>query len=819
MIAKTASVHLQMLRILLVQVLLLFIQQLGFSGSGDWQLTGFQGNASSFAIDPSDPKTMYATDSSGSGYFKSSNSGKSWIQMNMDSYLRALCVNPRNSNEIIAAEFSQILLTRDGGHSWFQIALTFQIGQISSFQYDPIDSNTIYAVAQSGIAKSTDGGITWNELNTAPIRSSISGWALYIIKSFAIDPRNTNVLYAGGGSYGLWKTTNGGATWMQQYQVSSSEEVTSLAINPKNPSILYLGTNRKLLKTSDAGSSWQPLISNNASVGGTLAIDPLHPDILYAGGAPLAYRSNDAGQTWTDIGGEVFFYHSLWQLVIDPQNPAIVYARTTEGILVYGSPVLMIPPLELSLTAGGAATACTSGLGAIRTGYAGVQVNSGATPYGTAVFSFSQDGIVVSEAAVPASPPIKSARIFIDYRSAVSAVPGRSEAGTIDVNTGIAVVNNGNAMANVTYILRDLYGGVRAIGQGTVATGSHFAKFIDKLKDEAFDFNLPSDFRNAIQFGSLEMTSDQPISILALRGTTNQRNEFLITTTPTADLDQPLSYNPIFFPQFADGGGYTTSLILLNTSNVRETGRFEIRDKDGNFLTVNQVGGTNDYSFPYSIEPGGLFRFQTDGSPINTKAGWVRLIPDAGVPAPIGSGVFSFNPHMVLVSESGIPTAAATTHARVYVDLSENHNTGLAIANVSSTSSTVVVNAFQKDGVTIAGNSKQQDPLPANGYTASFADGFVTGLPTGFTGVLDISSSVPFAALTLRSLDNERGDFLMTTFPVADANQLAPSPIVFPQIADGGGYRTQILLLSPGGNASTMFRLYDETGIPMDIAP
>ena len=48
---------------------------------------------------------------------------------------------------------------------------------------------------------------------------------------------------------------------------------------------------------------------------------------------------------------------------------------------------------------------------------------------------------------------------------------------------------------------------------------------------------------------------------------------------------------------------------------------------------------------------------------------------------PAGLGVCSFNPETALVSESGIPPALHTTHARVYVDLSGNHNTGLALAN------------------------------------------------------------------------------------------------------------------------------------------
>jgi len=64
---------------------------------------------------------------------------------------------------------------------------------------------------------------------------------------------------------------------------------------------------------------------------------------------------------------------------------------------------------------------------------------------------------------------------------------------------------------------------------------------------------------------------------------------------------------------------------------------------------------------------------------------------------------------------------------------------------------------------------------------------------------------------------NERNEFLMTTFPVADVNQAAPSPVVFPQIADGGGYVTEIILLSSGQAASTTLNYYDENGMPTNF--
>jgi enterochelin esterase-like enzyme len=442
-------------------------------------------------------------------------------------------------------------------------------------------------------------------------------------------------------------------------------------------------------------------------------------------------------------------------------------------------------------------------------GYAKLVTDSGTAPYGTAVFIYKQNRVTISEAGVPASPPTTHARVFIDYRSNVSGIPSRADSGTVDVNTGIAVVNTGHNTANITYTLLGPDGSTLTAGRGTLAVGKHFAKFINYLNEEAAGFVLPAD----LQFASLDILSDQPLSVLALRGTTNQRKDFLITTTPVADLTLPLENTPAFFPQFVDGGGYTTALILMNTSGSRETGQLEIRDKDGNPLAVNQVGGTNDSSFNYLIEPGGIFRFQTDGFPVGTNAGWVRLTPDAGTPTPVSSGVFGYNPNDVLLSESGIPATNATTHARVYVDLSGNHNTGVALANVSAVGSNITINAYEEDGVTPAGTGKPPIPLSADGYTAGFANGFVEDLPSGFTGVLDISSPVSFAALTLRSLDNERGDFLMTTFPVADATRPAPSPIVFPQIVDGGGYVSQFILLSPQSASDTSLILYDESGV------
>ena len=452
-----------------------------------------------------------------------------------------------------------------------------------------------------------------------------------------------------------------------------------------------------------------------------------------------------------------------------------------------------------------------------RTGYAKVDLGLGPVPYALAIFSFKQNGVTVCEAGVPASPPTRSARIFVDYRAAVPAVTGRPDSGRIDVNTGIAVVNSGTDGANVTYSLRGINGVTLSTGHGVIAGGGHFAKFINQLQEVAPDFILPSGFELTTQFGSLEITSDRPLSILALRMTTNQRNEALLTTTPVADLTQPLPQGPVYFPQLADGGGYTTTLLLLNTSSETETGTIQILDDKGVPLVVSPVGGIADSSFKYSIPPGGALHLQTDGFPAATKTGWAKLMPDSGAPTPVGSGVFSYSTQNILVTESGVPGTVTTTHARVYVDLSGGHNTGLAIAAPGNQGAAITLAAFQRDGVTAIGSSQGAVGLPANGHIARFATEFISGLPDGFSGVIDIRSVTPFAPLTMRSLNNQRNDFLLTTFPVADMNQAAPSPIMFPQIADGGGYATQFILLSTGTSTGMKLNFYDEHGMPLGV--
>jgi thermitase len=462
----------------------------------------------------------------------------------------------------------------------------------------------------------------------------------------------------------------------------------------------------------------------------------------------------------------------------------------------------------LIVPSGGAVARSTPGTQpSARSGYGSLSVTSDKTPYGVAVFRFKQDGVVMSEVGVPSSPPTKSARVFIDFRL---------DPAGLDINTGLAIVNRNAGKATITYRLRNKEGEIIASGTGSLEGGAHLAKFVDQLKDIATGFDVPAGFQTGIQFGSLDVTSDQPVSIVALRLTSNQDGEPLLTSTPTADLTNAPIVQPLYFAHFVDGGGYTTLLMLMNTSDADESGTILFKNEAGQPLLVTRVGEKTDSVFDYDIKSGGVYIFRSDGSPAGPNPGSVQLTVKTGK-APAGAGVFSFSPGGLLVSESGVPTAAPTTGARIYIDQSAGHSTGVVVVNPGSSQITATLRAFEKDGVTRVGSAidKTIDPY---GHLAAFTYEFVSGLPDDFTGVLSVTSTSPFVALTLRTLVNETDRFLMTTFPVADANQPAPAPVVFPQVADGGGYTTQCILLSGGQASVRTLSFIEENGdrIPIE---
>jgi hypothetical protein len=195
-------------------------------------------------------------------------------------------------------------------------------------------------------------------------------------------------------------------------------------------------------------------------------------------------------------------------------------------------------------------------------------------------------------------------------------------------------------------------------------------------------------------------------------------------------------------------------LILLNTTEGWQSGWIRYYGDEGERLAVKPMGAASATAFRYSIAPGGLHVMQTDGSPVGVAAGWAEVVPDSGTTTPAGAGIFSRSSQGCLITESGVPSAGATTRARIYVDMSNGHDSGLAIAAIDGAPLRLEMKARRSDGTELAEGGSGTLDLPGNGHRAAFASQWVAGLGAGFRGVLAISAPAQFAAVTLRSLVN-----------------------------------------------------------------
>ncbi len=183
-------------------------------------------------------------------------------------------------------------------------------------------------------------GANWTFLGPSVSSGGYEG--LGRVNTVMTDPNNSNFIFAGAASGGLWKSTNGGSSWAVKTDNLPSLGVSDIAVNPDNSNIMYMATGDcdaydsfsvGIMKSTDAGESWNTTglnwTVNNTRVIGRILIDENDSDVLYAGTSSGIYRSQDAGLNWS----RVFSTAGIWDMEIKPgSNPATIYAASRNRI-------------------------------------------------------------------------------------------------------------------------------------------------------------------------------------------------------------------------------------------------------------------------------------------------------------------------------------------------------------------------------------------------------------------------------------------------------------------------------------------------------
>jgi len=250
-------------------------------------------NVCSLAMDPSDPKTIYAGTGEifvgfrGAGIFKTTDGGTSWTQLDSTRnpdfyYVSSVVISPNNNQHVYAATASGVWRSLDAGGTWIQVLPTGPCVDLVMRTDQPND----YVLASCGFSSSnisvnTDaaGSGTWEQVLAEPNMGRTS---------LAIAPSNQNVIYAlaastesglyDRGLLGVFRSTDGGHTWAAQDRNTNGIKLYTSLLSS--------------LSTVCSGSGY-----NQGTYDNVIAVDPVNPDRVWAGGINL-FRSDDAGVTW-----------------------------------------------------------------------------------------------------------------------------------------------------------------------------------------------------------------------------------------------------------------------------------------------------------------------------------------------------------------------------------------------------------------------------------------------------------------------------------------------------------------------------------------
>ena len=316
----------------------------------------------SLAIAPSDSNIIWAGTgeafirsnvSQGNGIYKSTDGGKTWARMGLEQSgrLARIVIDPRNPDVVLAAAVGHcygpqkergVYRTIDGGKTWAQVLFVDENTGCSDIAMDPNNPRILFAGMWpmliktwgkwsggpgGGLFKSTDGGATWKKLEGKGLPEPPIGKV-----AVAVAARDSNRIYAliEAEDEGLWRSDDGGETW---------------ALINRDHAILNrpLYYTRCVVAPDDADEIYFPATGFHMSLDGgktikrfsvwggdhhDMWIDPLDPERMMVGNDQAVAISINGGKTWHGVQLPIA---QMYHVYLDNQVPYYVYGNRQDG--------------------------------------------------------------------------------------------------------------------------------------------------------------------------------------------------------------------------------------------------------------------------------------------------------------------------------------------------------------------------------------------------------------------------------------------------------------------------------------------------------
>ena len=364
---------------------------MGSTGGGVWKTTnnglsytnlsdGYfsVGSIGSVSVAPSDSNVVYvgtgsacirSNVSTGRGVYKSLDAGESWLFMGLPEtgQIGSIVIHPRDPNLVYLAALGHpfgpnpergVYRSFDGGEQWERILFGSDSTGAASLSMNPSNPDEIYASLwraerkpwtiisgglQSGLYKTTDGGDTWVPL-TEGLPTDLVGKI-----DVSVSPANPERVYAlveaPDGAGGLYRSDDSGQSFEhindQKSLVYRPFYYTHVHADPVDPDRVYV-SNEAFFVSYNGGTSFKR-ISTPHGDHHALWINPDDPDYLFQGNDGGATVSLDAGASWSSINNQATA--ELYHVVVDSQVPYRLYGEQQDNTTIS---VPSLPPTATS---------------------------------------------------------------------------------------------------------------------------------------------------------------------------------------------------------------------------------------------------------------------------------------------------------------------------------------------------------------------------------------------------------------------------------------------------------------------------------------
>lgn len=242
----------------------------------------------SLAFNPARPEIIYF--GSHAGLMKSEDSGQTWQAGNLQNQDAMNISLAKNSPLAYIGGHDVFFKSEDSGQTWRSLLQRLPATDIHALALDPTNSNRLYAYAVGlGLLKSEDGAQNW-QLVSRKLGDSTTGLAF-----------DGKTLWAATLERGVLRSQDNGATWelasgFVNGALDNSARVNSLAFDIQT-NRLYAGTSQGLYQTQDGGASWTR--SGYGGVVAAAAVNPVNSKMLLViNPKGEVYRSQDGGLSW-----------------------------------------------------------------------------------------------------------------------------------------------------------------------------------------------------------------------------------------------------------------------------------------------------------------------------------------------------------------------------------------------------------------------------------------------------------------------------------------------------------------------------------------